>query len=272
MRRAVAGALLALGLLGTGCASALHEGPDVEEIGASGPRETVRDEINLLAQARAAWARRPDVSQVERARELYMAAARRDTSCVEGLLGAADATAWLVERVQDAADRKRLAGEGVQLGQLCLQRAGGDPRCRYRLALALGQQSRERPSTGLDGVRRMVTLLRELTEEAPRLDRGGPERVLALVLLRAPGWPAGPGDPEEGLEQARKAVELFPDDPRNQAVLGEALLADGQKEAGCAVLEKAWELAREAAASGDPDTPARLREIERLMAQCDGKP
>ncbi|NOZ94800.1 MAG: hypothetical protein GXP47_08700 [Acidobacteria bacterium] len=270
MRRALAAACVALSLWGVGCAPALHEHPKLASGVQAGSGRAVTREA-LLEEARHAWASRPDVAAVLRARQLFLEAAQRGSEGIEGLLGAAGATAWLVEHLEDPEERGRLAGEGVGLGQLCLQRAPGDPRCRYRLALALGQQARERPSTGLDGVRRMVKLLRGLTKEAPALDHGGPERVLALVLLRAPGWPAGPGDPEEGLEQARRAVALAPEDARNRMVLAEALLADGQKRAARKALERARELARKAAASGDPDAPARLREIERLAKRCNGQ-
>jgi len=270
MSRVLAAACAGLCLWGLGCASALHEHPELAGGGRAAAGAVMTKET-VLGEARRAWAGRPDVAAVRRARELFLEAARRDSEGIEGLLGAADATAWLVEHLEDPAEREGLAGEGVDLGQLCLERAPADPLCRYRLALALGQQARERPSTGLDGVRRMVKLLRGLTEDAPGLDHGGPERVLALVLLRAPGWPAGPGDPEEGLAQARRAVELGPEDTRNHTVLAEALLADGRKEAARSALRRARELAREAADAGDPDAAGELREIERLAARCDGK-
>ncbi len=268
MRRTAAVAFLVLSLLGLGCASALHEHSRVERIGTQNAGAPGESTPVLLDEARAAWARRPNVDQVRRARTLYLAAARKDTNDVMGVLGAAEATAWLVEHLGDPAERERLAGEGVDLGQLCLKRAPGDPRCRYRLALALGQQARERPSTGFDGVRRMVELLRGVTKDAPALDAAGPERVLALVLLRAPGWPAGPGDPEEGLEEARRAVELAPDDSRNHTVLAEALLANGRRLAARQELETARELAGEAAAKGDPDAAGQLEEIGRLSLRC----
>ena len=264
MRRA---ALLLLLALASGCASALHDRPGVPVTGASDTAAN-RTAAELLAEARAAWAHRPDLAEVRRARRLFLAAARREPGAVDGLLGAADATAFLVEHVTDPGQRERLAGEGVDLGQLCLERAPGDPRCRYRLALALGQQARERPSTGLDGVRRMVDLLRGLVRDAPGLDDAGPERVLALVLLRAPGWPTGPGDPEEGLEQARRAVELAPEDPRNLTVLAEALLANGEPRAACAELATARRLLGSRRAAADPDAAGQLHEIERLEARC----
>jgi hypothetical protein len=122
-------------------------------------------------------------------------AAGADDARVEGLLGAARACAWLLEHEPAAATRQALATTAVQTCQWCTRRAPDNPECEYRLALALGQHAREHPSSARDGLARMVALLTRLAEHAPDLDEAGPDRVLALVLLRAPGWPAGPGDP-----------------------------------------------------------------------------
>jgi hypothetical protein len=125
--------------------------------------------------------------------------------------------------------------------------------CKYRLALALGQQARERRSTGADALPKIVSLLEEVIAGAPRLDDAGGHRVLALVLLRAPGWPAGPGDPEAGLGHARKADELVPDNPQNLLVLGEALVANASPEPARLAYTRAAALAQALAARGDPD-------------------
>ena len=151
----------------------------------------------LLAEADDAFAGRPDPVQVVRAQELFMAAARADDRRVEGLLGAMRATAWLVEHEADGGRREALVLEGSSSASGA---AGGLPaevECDYRLALALGQQARERPATAHDGLERMVVLLERAAVSMPDLDGAGPDRVLALVRLRAPGWPAGPGDPEQ---------------------------------------------------------------------------
>jgi Tfp pilus assembly protein PilF len=99
----------------------------------------------------------------------------------------------------------------------------------------------------------MVALLRKVIAAAPALDAGGPHRVLALVLLRAPGWPMGPGDPEAALDEARAAARLFPGAAENQLVLAEALGKNGSPDGARAAYQRALELAAAAAAAGDPD-------------------
>jgi len=239
-------------LLPGACAPALREPPPITAptgIGAIEPGGVDR----ALADAEAAYARRPDRGAVTRARGLFLASARADETRVEGLLGAARATAWLVEHEPDGTRRAALATEAVQACQWCVRRAPSSVECKYRLALALGQQARERRATATDGLSKMVALLNEVIEADPRLDGAGGHRVLALVLLRSPGWPAGPGDPEAALGHARKADEAVPDNADTLMVLGEALAANNQPDAARAAYQRAERLAAARAAAGDPD-------------------
>ena len=62
----------------------------------------------------------------------------------------------------------------------------------------------------------------------PRFDHAGPHRLLGALYLRAPGWPASIGDPEEALMHLMSAVEIAPDYPENHLYLAEALLANNR--------------------------------------------
>lgn len=253
-----AGAIAAAIAAALGCAPALREPPPLSRP----PAATAGSAGELLHEADAAWARRAEPDQARAAQELYLQAASADESRVEGLLGAMRAAAFRAERERDRAAREKLAVEGVQLGQWCERRAPADAACKYRLAIALGQQARERTSTAKDALGRMVGLLREAIAADPRLDRAGPHRVLALVLLRAPGWPLGPGDPEQALREAQAAVALFPDVAENQLALGEALAKNERAGEARGAFERAETLAAKGEAAGDPDA-ARWREEAR---------
>jgi len=260
--------LTALGLTlacAAGCASAVREPPPVAAIGGPlGPEAGRPDGLEgLLAEAEAAFAGRPDPGHVARARELFLAGARQDDGRVEGLLGAMRVTAWLVEHEADGQRREALAREAVQLGQWCGRRAPEEVECDYRLALALGQQARERPATAHDGLERMVALLERAAAAIPDVDGAGPDRVLALVRLRAPGWPAGPGDPEAALDNARRAAARAPEEALNQLALGEALAANGQAGAAREAYRRAEALAQ--ARGPDPDAMEWRREAERAL-------
>jgi len=235
--------VLVSAMFSSACVSALGETPDLTPVKTSSSGDLL-EPAGLRAEAEELLAAEQSFDTVDHARELFLEAAATDISCTDCLLGALRAYSWLVENEADSRLRKALAVEAVGIAQLCVERSKEDPRCRYRLALAVGQQARERPSTASDGLDVMIELLRELISTAPGIDNAGPERVMALVLLRAPGWPAGPGDPEAALEYARAAVRRVPDYPPNQLVLGEALEENELSGEADRAYEKALGLAR----------------------------
>ncbi len=269
--RAARLAPLLVALLAAACASALKEPPPVAVLGGAQPASDERAD-QLMRRADAAWARRGSgdagsaLAAAREAQQLYLSAARADEADAAGLIGAARTSTWLVEHESDPVLRAELATTAVQSGQWCQRRAPGNAACDYWLALGLGQQARERPSTALDGVDRMVELLRKTIAADPALDEAGPQRALALVLLRAPGWPAGPGDAEEALAQARAAAQLRPDYPPNQLVLAEALARNGDPDGASAALDRARALALAREKAGDPDAAGWIVEADGLRA------
>ncbi len=188
--------------------------------------------------------------------------------------GAADQPAALAARARaavsrsdeepDAAARSALVREAMEAGQRCEELAPSTPTCDYALALALGVQAREQRATALSTLPAMVKLLRAAAAGEPGLDSAGPNRVLAILLVRAPGWPLGPGDAEAGVESARRAVALFPDHAPNLTALAEALRASGDETGAAAAAQRALALARQAVEAGQPEGPRWLREAERL--------
>lgn len=251
-------------LLATGCATALKEPPPLAtmQTGASGVAAS-----SLLEEARAAYARRPDLASVRRAEALCLEAAQADEASIDGLVCAAQAKSWLGERERDRAAREQLAVSAVQVGQWCRKRAPESAACRYWLGVALGMQARERPSTAEDGLKRMVTLLREAAQGEPAMDEAGPYRVLAILLCRAPGWPIGPGDVEEALATAQKAVALRPDFPPNQLALGEALAKNDRAPEAREAYRRARQLAVTSPGAADPDAPTWAREADARLKE-----
>jgi len=163
--------------------------------------------------------------------------------------------------------RRALTEKAVAAGQRCEQVAPESPLCDYALALALGVQARERHSTATQGLPLMVELLKRANGNDPRQDKAGAARVLALVLVRAPGWPLGPGDADAGLKAARQAVALFPDYAPNQLALSEALQVTGDEPGSRLAAKRGLVLAREAvSAGGEQDASDWVRDAEALVA------
>ncbi len=248
----------------TGCAPALREPPSVAALAtkpAAGEAPAV-DPAAALREADERWAQRPDVRAVEAAETLYLNAAQADEKDVSGLIGATRAKTWLIDRLPAGKARADKAVSAVQAAQWCVRRSPDLPACHYWLGVAVGLQAREVRSTAEDGLRKMVAELARAIEGDPAYEDAGPHRVMAMLLLRAPGWPAGPGDPEKGLEEARKAVELRPQFPPNQAALGEALAANGKRDQAREAYEKAKALALGGNESALPDAAAWIADAD----------
>lgn len=255
-----------------GCASALKEPRPIPEIGGgaapeASPAPVPADAETLLAQAASLFAERgpdaPGVEKVRLAAWTYLRAAAGAGPLVDGLIGAARAEVWLTDHETDPARREEAARSAVEAAQWCGRIAPADAACDYWLGAALGVQARERPATAMDALPRIEAAFRRAREALPGLDESGPDRALALLYLRAPGWPAGPGNPDLGLEHARQALARHPDYPPNLLAVAEALAAAGDAVAGRDACRRALALARERAAGGDRDAPEWIREAEK---------
>jgi hypothetical protein len=250
-----------------GCVSALKEPPPIP--GSAGDRLSETDAAMDADSRRAEelWAVR-NLQAVREAATLWAeaAAARRDP--VPAILDLARARVWLAGHEPEAAARREAATGAVHAGQWCRQLRPGSPACAYWLGAALGVQARERRATALDALPRIVGLFREARRGDPSLDRAGPDRALALLYVRAPGWPSGPGDPDLGLEHAGLAVDREPGYPPNRLCLAEAMLAVDDLEGSRENYTVALSLSLEWAERGEPDAREWLEEarkgLERL--------
>lgn len=253
-----------------GCAPALKETPPLLDLAGGGPPPAGGEVEALLRDAESAFARR-EAGSVRNAARAYLRAASGSPPRVEGVIGAVRAQVWLADHEADPRDREAAATLAVQAAQWCGRIDPQRPACSYWMGAALGVQARERPSTGLSALPRIEAAFREAAEKEPEMDGGAPDRALALLYLRAPGWPSGPGDRERGLHHARKAVAIDPEHPLNIMALAEALAEGGDTEASRKAWEKAIMLARDLAGRGDPDAPEWAEEAERGLRSRQGR-
>jgi hypothetical protein len=249
--------------VGLACAPALRSRPPGAPPAATpAPQEGTADE--LLAAAGQHLARRSSPGEAAAAEQLFLSAAEKDPRGDAGLYGVIQARLWRIDH-EPGLDRGALSSSAVDAGQACLERAPGSALCHYGLALALGIQARERRATARDGLGKMVEHLRAAARADPDLDHAGPERVLALVLTRAPAWPIGPGDPEGAVEAARRAVQREPEYPPNPLALAGALLAAGDRAEARRAAERGLALARTEA--GAPEAADWVKDGEALLAR-----
>ena len=259
--------MVALAVAAAGCAPALKEPPPIGTLVKRPAPGGASDTAELLRQAADAWARRPDLEAVRDAEALALQAAQDDGSGIDPLVAAARAKAWLADKETDAKLRDEAAVSCVQTAQWCTKREPGSAACDYWLAIGLGLQAREVPSTAEDGVKKMVAALERAIERDPTYDHGGPERILAIVLVRAPGWPIGPGDLDAALDHATKAVGAEPDYPPNALALAEAQAARNDRAAARESYARAKSLADARRAAGDPDASDWVAQADQGLAK-----
>jgi hypothetical protein len=182
---------------------------------------------------------------------------------VEELAASIHAAAARSERDPDPGTRAQLSAEASRDAAACLARAPRSVACLYGQAIALGLEARAHPARAADLLTRMLAQLSDAESVDPDYDNAGPARVRALVLIRAPGWPLGPGDDDAGLVAAQRAVELRPQYPPNLLALAEALDRTGNPVRA----RDAYARARDAAQvlPTSPDRDDWIREADQAL-------
>jgi hypothetical protein len=172
---------------------------------------------------------------------------------VEQLAAAVAADAGRSDLETDSKIRAQLAADAMQNAQACLARAPQAAACLYYDGVALGLMARAYPLQANEALKSMLAALSGAEAADPAYDQAGPARVQALVLIKAPAWPLGPGDPEAGLADARRAVALRPDHPPNVLALAEALAKTGDAHGAQDRYRRARDLAQALPPSRDRD-------------------
>lgn len=143
------------------------------------------------------------------------------------LAAAISAAAQRSDNEPDSKIRAELATQAGSDAQACIARDPQAAACLYGRAVALGLSARAHPTRAGEFLNNMLDDLARAESADSHYDEAGPARVRALVLIRAPGWPLGPGDIEAGLVAARRAAALRPLYPPNLLALAEALAKNG---------------------------------------------
>jgi len=179
------------------------------------------------------------------------AAARAQASSAE-LAAAIAADARKIEHESDPHARAELAAAAHRDADACIAQSPEAVECLFARGVALGLDAREHPVRAAAILNDMLATLARAEAVDPSYEEAGPARVQALVWIRSPGWPLGPGDPERGLAAAQRAAALRPAYPPNWLAVAEAQAKSAAAEAARA----SYARAREAAAAL-PDTAER---------------
>jgi hypothetical protein len=182
---------------------------------------------------------------------------------VEALAAAIDSDARRSDQESNSRVRVELATEASRDAEACMAQEPQHVACLYGSAVALGLEARAHPTRAGELLRTMLGRLAGAEAADAGYEHAGPTRVRALVLIRAPGWPLGPGDPDGGLAAARRAAALRPEYPPNQLALAEALAKTGDLNGARKSYEQARDLAQALPAASDRD--GWLREADQAL-------
>jgi hypothetical protein len=187
---------------------------------------------------------------------------------VEQLAAAVALDARRSDLETDSKIRDQLAADALQNAQACLERAPQAAACLYYDGVALGLKARAHPLQANEALKSMLDALGGAEAADPAYDQAGPARVKALVLIKAPAWPLGPGDVEAGLAAARRAVALRPDYPPNVLALAEALAKTGDVHGAQESYRRARDLVQ--ALPSSPDRDDWLHEADQALGKLPG--
>ncbi len=139
----------------------------------------------------------------------------------------------------------------------------------YYLAIALGLEASTRSVGAFDLLPKMQEQAKLAIAADGTVDHAGPHRLMAALLITAPPWPASVGDVDEGLQEAKKAVEIAGDYPANRLYLGEALMKNDQRDAARAELQSV------VASQSPPDEEIKhkrwVAEAQHVLAELEKK-
>jgi hypothetical protein len=186
-----------------------------------------------------------------------------ETMSVAALATAIQRDSTRSDHEPDSKIRSELAADAGRDADACLAREPQAAACLYGHAIALGLEARVHPTRAGELLSSMLDALGRADAADPNYDEAGPARVRALVLIRAPGWPLGPGDTEAGLAAAHRAVSQRPLYPGNLLALAEALAKSGDGGGARENYARARDAALALPAGDDRDE--WLREAEQGM-------
>jgi hypothetical protein len=144
------------------------------------------------------------------------------TSSPVQLLAAVQRAANDLDQTADPAQRSQLLAAATASARQCLDQAPDNAACQYAQAQVQGLTARARPLEAPSQLKDMLASLTKAEARDPGLDHAGPARLAAVVLLRAPPWPLGPGDVDAAVTAAQRAVQRDPGYPPNLITLAQA--------------------------------------------------
>ena len=136
----------------------------------------------------------------------------------------------LADRVERKSMQRKLLRKAVRIAELAHQIDPKKPEALAVLAASRGVLATLALAPGKSIQESIEGPAEKLMENHPNYNGGEGRRILGALYAKAPPWPAGVGDLEEGLELLETNVRQFPNFPMNRFLYGEALLRDSRAQ------------------------------------------
>ncbi len=212
----------------------------------------------LVREGRGAFLKEPrDNETVEISAQKYKAAIaiRADEYAV--LWEAARTCVWLGNHGPDA-KRKDYVKQGLEYANTAVQlQPDGEAGLFYHGALA-GKLADLDFMYGADAIEIIEGRMKQLIENKSTYIYGGPDRVLAILYMRAPGPPLSVGDYDKALKHMQRAVEIESHWLENQLFMAELELRLGKKSDNPVQMESAHKRLQEYFLKPDAKPPMAM--------------
>lgn len=220
--------------------------------------------VSLLAP-QAAEADATDYWPQCSARQAERLAEDADTAAPEKLTAAANCCAAVVLRGGGGEGKLSLAKKGRSLAAKAVELRPNEAASQYALAVLMGLVTQNDPfyEQWADGLETIPKIQKHAAIAAmldPKLNYGGPDRLLGELYSQAPAQPISIGDMKLAIQHFQKAVAAAPDFPDNRLELAEALIKKRQTAQACEQLSKIMRLDAAAQAS----RPASMVKAKKL--------
>ena len=154
----------------------------------------------------------------------------------DGLAALRAASCYLflvIEETDDEATRLIDAKRGRSLAESALRTDPENGGAHYLAAYLTALEAQNDRVRGLSLVPIIEKEALAAAKYHPKVDHGGPDRMLGGLYLRAPGLPVSVGDSAKAVVHYRRARDYDPDYPENRLGLIEALMADDELKEAC---------------------------------------
>lgn len=155
----------------------------------------------------------------------------------KSLFKAASCFATFVENGSNGKVQLEDAQHGRDLVEMAVKKYPTSGAAHYMLAYLTALIAEHDPLRGLQLVPDIEAQAKLAASLNPDVDRGGADRLLGELYLRAPEFPVSVGDSSKAVIHYRRAYTLAPDFPENLFGLVEALLSDEEGGEACRQLK-----------------------------------